>query len=66
VVPPESVDFNVNAFCPAGQAVLGGGFFASIGIVARSGPITGGWNAFIDNYTPVSITVNAYVVCGAR
>ena len=63
-VPAGGLEFNINAYCPPGAAVLGGGFFTSIAMPSRSAPTAGGWNVFVTNDTSVGVNAQAYAVCG--
>ncbi len=63
-VPAGGLEFNINAYCPPGTAVLGGGFFSNIAKASRSAPTPGGWNVFVYNDTTADVTAQAYVVCG--
>lgn len=56
----------VSATCPAGSALLGGGYFTSIAH-AGANPVGNTWYAIVDNQTGITITgLQAYAVCGAR
>ena len=64
---PGEIEF-VDASCPAGTRLLGGGYFASISHVAASKTYGDGltWSVLINNDTSISIEANAHAICGAR
>jgi hypothetical protein len=59
---------HADASCPAGTAVIGGGYYASIAHVAADKTYGDGrtWSVLIHNDSSISIQVNAHAVCAAR
>ena len=59
---------HADATCPAGTAVIGGGYYASIAHVAADKTYGDGrtWSVLIHNDSSISIQVNAHAVCAAR
>lgn len=68
-----SVPYNsytsVDAFCPAGYAVTGGGTFPIEGTLGRTNiwtdgsPISGGWRTWVDNQTGSARSIATYAQC---
>jgi hypothetical protein len=57
----------VEATCPAGTRLLGGGYFANIMHVGANKTYGDGrtWSVLIDNDTSISVDANAHAICAA-
>jgi hypothetical protein len=63
---PGEIEF-VEAVCPPGTKVIGGGYFASIMHVAADKTHGSGttWSVLINNDTSIFVQANAHAVCAA-
>jgi hypothetical protein len=64
---PGDIDF-VEAVCPAGTKIIGGGYFANIMHVAGDQTYGDGgtWSVLINNDTSIDVDANATAVCAAK
>lgn len=63
---PGEIEF-VQATCPVGTKLLGGGYFASIMHVGANKTYGDGrtWSVLIDNDTGIYVDANAHAICAA-
>jgi hypothetical protein len=61
LAPGEANGFAMS--CPAGEGIVSGGGFSSIGIVFSDHVAGNGWIYLVDNGSSISININGYISC---
>jgi hypothetical protein len=62
---PIATVTDMQAPCPVGTTVIGGGFYVSIATVSASESYGAGWAVIVDNNSGIDLSGTPYALCAA-